>query len=194
MIDQHYAIYAMCAIVITLYALRESHTHYLPDLFGLALALTAPRQSMAIGAVLVLALIRHTWIGAGIADAVPEWLLPLLLPAARNMSIPEQEVIAAETAYKNRISDTESSDGNAEICRPVAENGEQNISSAQIELLARLVLSGAIGRTEAARAGCGAQNGRKYQVFARQLREEIDRQQNHYVPLDSNKQQKVKKP
>ena len=46
-----YAILAMCAIVITLYALKESHAHYLPDFFGLALAMIAPRPSYALSLI-----------------------------------------------------------------------------------------------------------------------------------------------
>lgn len=195
MTDQNtYAIIGMCAIVITLYAIKESHTHYLPDLLGLALAFTTPRQSMAIGAVIILAIIRHTSLAGGLVESIPSWLMPLLLPAAHNMSIESQESIALENAYKQRISLEEMAIGNEEKSRPVAEISAEDISSVKTELLATAVITGVLGITEATRLGSGAQSGRKYQVFSRRLKIEIDRQRNHYVPLDENKQQKVSRP
>lgn len=175
-----YAIIGMLAIVITLYALHNAHQHYLPDLFGLALAFTAPRQSMAIGAVVVLALIRHSHLAHGLASGVPDWLLPLLLPGARNMSISGEESSELESAYDNRISERESNNEMAEIPQPVAEIPHEITSFVQSRLLAKLVISGEVGLTKAIQIGAGAQSGAKYQRMSRLVKMEIDRLQNHY--------------
>src|SRR5205085_8854979 len=114
-----YAILGMCAIVITLYAMKESHTHYLPDFFGLALAMTAPRPSYAVGAVAIVALIRHSPLARGLSESVPEWLLVVVLPGAYHMSISADESSALESAYKARISEENSTDENTEISQPV---------------------------------------------------------------------------
>jgi hypothetical protein len=194
MTDQNtYAIYAMCAIVITLYALKNDHAHFLPDLFGLALALAAPRQSLAIGAVIIAALIRHTGIAYGLADYLPDWLLPVVLPGARYMSIQEQEAQRLEEAYRSRIFNEESDDGNTEIQRRVAENEDQIISSAQVVFAAKAILSGAMDKTEATRIASGVRSGRKYSQYARLIKAEIERQQTHYPDLDQAKKQIPKK-
>jgi hypothetical protein len=194
MTDQNtYAIYAMCAIVITLYALKNDHARYLPDLFGLALALAAPQQSLAIGAVLIAAMLRHSGLAYGLADYVPDWLLPIVLPAARYMSIQEQDAARYEAAYKQRIFDEETDDGNTEISQPVAEISDENIISAQVEILARSVLSGALGLTEATRLGAKVQSGRKYSKWSNLIKMEMQRQQNHYADLDSAKRQLPKR-
>ena len=174
------AIIAMLAIVVTLYALKESHTHYLPDLLGLALALAAPRQSMAIGAVALLAIVRHSALSRGLAVGVPEWLRAVALPGARNMSIAAAEAAAAEEAYQERVSAPETNLEYIEIPQPVAENAAESVDLAKAELLARLVLSGEVGLTKAIQIGAGAQSGKKYQRWTRLVRQAMERQQNHY--------------
>src|SRR4051794_17956562 len=99
-----YAMLGMCAIVITLYAMKESHAHYLPDFFGLVLALAAPRPSYAIGCVLLLAIVRHSPLARSLSESVPSWLLIVVLPGALNMSRLEDDYSQAESAYKERIS------------------------------------------------------------------------------------------
>jgi hypothetical protein len=179
--DQNkYAIIGMFAVVITLYALRHSHTHYLPDLFGLALATTAPRPSYAIGAVLLLAMIRHSPLARGLAESVPGWLIVVLLPGARDMSIPAEESSALESAYKDRILESESELEYIEIPQPVAENAAESIDLAKSELLARLVLAGEVGKTKAVQIGAGAMSGKKYQKWSRLVEVAMDRQRNHY--------------
>lgn len=184
--DQNtYAIIGMFAIVITLYALRHSHTHWLPDFFGLAFALVAPRPSYAIGAVVLIAMIRHTPLARGLAESVPGWLLVVVLPGAVHMSIPAEDAEELESAYKERISESESNLEYIEIPQPVAENQAERITLAESELLARLVLSGAIGLTEAVQIGAGAKSGKKYQRHSRLVKQAIERQRNHY-PAGSN--------
>ena len=182
-----YAIIGMFAIVVTLYALRDSHAHYLPDLFGLALALAAPRQEYAISAVLILAIIRHSPLARGLAESVPDWLLVVVLPGARNMSISDDESDELESAYETRISQEETNNENAEIRRPVAENTNENILSAKAEIMARAILSGNLGLTEATRIAAGAQSGRKYQQWSRLIKMEMERQRNHYPPGSTHK-------
>lgn len=183
--EQHtYAIIGMLAVVITLYALKESHTHYLPDLFGMALALAAPRQSMAIGAVLLLAVVRHSHLAHGLADRVPDWLLPIVLPAARNMSSVDEDYSSAELAYQKRILKGEADLKYVEIPQPVAENQDERIDLEKADLLARLVLAGAVGKTRAIQIGAGAQSGKKYQRWSRLVSLAIERQTNHYHDLD----------
>jgi hypothetical protein len=174
------AIVGMLAIVITLYALRESHLHWMPDLFGLALALAAPRQSYAIGAVALLAIVRHSGLARGLSDGVPVWLLPILLPGARNMSISDDESSALESAYKERVSGEETNLEYVEIPQPVAETSQELITFAESEILAKLVIAGAIGLTEAVQIGAGAKSGKKYQKHSRLVKEAIERQRNHY--------------
>lgn len=184
--DQNtYAIIGMFAIVITLYALRHSHTHYLPDFFGLALALVAPRPSYAVGAVILLALIRHSGLAHGLADRVPDWLLVVVLPGARNMSIPAEEAQELESAYKERILQPETNLEYIEIPQPVAEIAPESITLGETRALARLVLADKIGLTEAVKIGAGAKSGAKYQRRSAELKAEIERQRNRY-PAQSN--------
>jgi hypothetical protein len=188
MSDQNkYAIIGMFAIVITLYALRDSHTHILPDLFGLALALTAPRQSYAIGAVAILALIRHSPLAHGLAGGVPMWLWPIVLPAARNMSIAEDEARALESAYKARLSAENSTDEIDEIPQPVGENRDELITFGETRALARLVAQERIGLTEAVKIGAGAKSGAKYQRRSAEVKAELERIRNHYPAGSTHK-------
>jgi len=183
MSDQNtYTIFGMCAIVITLYALKESHTHYLPDFFGLVLAMLAPRPSYAIGAVLVLAIIRHTPLASGLAESIPSWLLVVALPGARHMSISSAESSALEAAYKARISEGNSNDEMVETERPVAESTAKIITLAESEILARLILAEKIGLTDAIRIGAGAKSGARYQATSKIVKEAIERLRNHYPP------------
>jgi hypothetical protein len=187
--DQNtYAIIGMFAIVITLYAMRDSHTHYLPDLFGLALATIAPRPLYAIGAVTLLAIIRHSPLAHGLAECVPGWLLMVVLPGARNMSISEEESSALESAYKARISGGNSNDEMDEIPQPVAEKPAKIITLGESEVLARLVLAKKIGLTDAVQIGAGAKSGKRYQDNTALVREAIERLKNHY-PAGSNLKQ-----
>lgn len=185
--ENTYAVIGMFAIVITLYALRHSHTHYLPDFFGLALALTAPRPSYAVGAVALLALIRHSPLAFGLANSVPSWLLVIVLPAAAHMSISQPESSALESAYTDRISESESDLDYIEIPQPVAEIAPEKIVLAQSEVLARLVISGEIGLTKAIQIGAGAKSGKKYQRLSRLVQAEIERQRNHYPASSTHK-------
>jgi len=185
--ENKYAIISMFAIVITLYALKESHTHYLPDLFGLALALAAPRPSYAVGAVILLALIRHSGLAYGLAECVPSWLLPVALPGARNMSISADESADLEAAYTERVLAPETNLQYIEIPQPVAENTPESIDLAKSELLARLVLSGEVGLTKAIQIGAGAISGKKYQKWSRLVRVAMERQQNHYPAGSTHK-------
>jgi hypothetical protein len=175
-----YAIIAMLSIVVILYALRDSHLHWLPDLFGLALALAAPRQSYAIGAVAILVMIRHSGLSWGLSRGVPEWLLPVVLPGTRHMSISDDESSAAETAYKELISAPETNCESDEIPQPVAEIDEEKVHFIESELLARLIIAGAIGLTEAVQIGAGAKSGKKYTQRSRLVKAAIERQRNHY--------------
>ena len=175
-----YAIIAMFAIVITLYALRDSHLHWMPDLFGLALALTAPRQNYAIGAVAILALIRHSPLAHGLAGGVPGWLLPLLLPGARDMSISEDESTNAEIAYKERISEPETNLEYVEIPQPVAENRDELICLGETMALARLVATERIGLTDAVKVGALAKSGAKYQKRSKEIKAQVERLRNPY--------------
>lgn len=185
-----YAIVGMLAIVVTLYALKSQHVSYLPDLFGLVLALAAPQQSYAIGAWAILAIIRHSGLAIAFADVVPDWLHAIVLPALQHMSIAAEEAEEAEYRYKERISLPDRNAGNMEKSQPVAENEQTIISTAKIEIIALAVITGAMSRTEAARILSGAQSGRKYQVAARKLKAEIARQQNHYYDLDEQHKRK----
>jgi hypothetical protein len=180
MSKENYAIIGMFAIVITLYALRHSHTHYLPDLFGLALATTAARPSYAIGAVLLLALVRHSALSHGLADRVPDWLIVVLLPGARNMSIPAEESSALESAYQERILERENELEYVEIPQRVAENTPENVQLVRVQTIAAYVISGEIGLTKAIQIGAGAKSGKKYQILTRLVKAEIERQRNHY--------------
>jgi hypothetical protein len=189
MSDQNkYAIIGMFAIVITLYALRDSHLHYLPDLFGLALAITAQRPIWAIGAVAVLAMIRHSFMADAFAHLVPYWMQGVVLPGACNMSSDAAEYERGEQRYKQAIAEPENDRKNSEIRRPVAENEKEKIYSAKVQLMAIAVDSGRLGKTEATRLLAGAQSGRKYQVASRRLAAELEQLRNHY-PKDSNRQQ-----
>lgn len=180
-----YAIIGMFAIVITLYALKESHTHWLPDFFGLALATIAPRPSYAVGAVILLALIRHSPLSRGLAESVPGWLLVVVLPGARNMSIPVDQSSALESAYKERISESESDLEYIEIPQPVAENRDELITLGETRALARLIAKERIKLTEAVQIGAGVKSGKKYQERSAQVKAEVERQRNHY-PAGSN--------
>lgn len=177
-----YAIIGMFAIVITLYALKESHTHYLPDFFGLALATTAPRPSYAIGAVIILAIIRHSPLAAGLAECVPSWLLVVVLPGAYYMSISEEESSALEEAYRSRISGENSNDEMVETPQPVAEKPAKNITFGESEILARLIIAKKIGLTEAIQIGAAAKSGAKYQAASALVKAAIERQRDHYPP------------
>jgi len=181
-----YAIIGMFAIVITLYALRDSHLHYLPDLFGLALATIAPRPSYAVGAVVIIALIRHTGLASGLADGVPGWLLVVVLPGARNMSITDQESSALESAYNERISLEKSNDEMVEIPQPVAEKPAKIITLGESEVLARLVLAKKVGLTDAVKIGAAATSGKRYQDNTALVKGAIERLANHY-PANSNR-------
>lgn len=183
--ENTYAIIGMFAIVITLYALRHSHTHYLPDFFGLALATVAPRPSYAIGAVLLIALIRHTPLARGLASSVPDWLLVVVLPGALHMSIPGEDVEQLESAYKERILESENELEYVEIPQRVAENTPENIALVRVQTIAAYVISGEIGLTKAIQIGAGAKSGKKYQILSRLVKAEIERQRNHY-PQQSN--------
>jgi hypothetical protein len=185
--QQWCAIVGMLAIVITLYALRDSHLHWMPDLFGLALALAAPRQSYAIGAVAIVALVRHSPLAYGLAVGVPSWLLPVLLPGARNMSIAEDESTVLEEAYKERISERENELEYVEIPQPVAENTPENIQLVRVQTIAAYVISGEIGLTKAIQIGAGAKSGKKYQILSRLVKAEIERQRNHYPAGSTHK-------
>ncbi len=181
MTDQNtLAIFGMCAIVITLYALRESHTHYLPDFFGFILAMLAPRPSYAIGAVIILAIIRHSPLAAGLAEHIPSWLLLVVLPAARHMSISEEESSRLEEAYRSRISEENSKHEMVETHEPVAEKPSEIITLRESDILARLVLAKKIGLTEAVQIGAGARSGSKYQQASRMVKAAMDRQRDHY--------------
>jgi hypothetical protein len=182
-----YAIIGMFAIVITLYALKESHTHYLPDFFGLALATVAPRPSYAIGAVIIIAIIRHSPLAMGLARSVPDWLLIVVLPGACNMSIPDEESEELEAAYETRISEPETNLKYIEIPQPVAENEAEKIALAESEILARLVIAGAVGLTEAVQIGAGAKSGKKYTQRSRLVKQAIERQRNHYPAGSTHK-------
>lgn len=175
-----YAIIAMFAIVITLYALKESHTYYLPDFFGLALATTAPRPSYAVGAVLILAIIRHSPLARGLADVVPGWLLVVVLPGAYKMSISDEDAEALESAYQNRILESESDEKYIEIPQPVAEIDADKVCLIENRLLAKLIIAGALGLTEAIQIGAGVKSGKKYSRRSNQVKLEVDRQRNHY--------------
>lgn len=183
-----YAIIGMCAIVITLYALKESHTHYLPDFFGLALALIAPRPSYAVGAVAIVAILRHTPLANGLAESVPEWLIGVVLPGARNMSISDEESRALELAYKQQLSEGETNHEMEEIMQPVGENRDELICFGETRALARLVAAGDIKLTRAVQVGAGAKSGPKYQKRTREIQAEIERQRNHYPPGSNLKQ------
>lgn len=178
--ENKYAIIGMFAIVITLYALKESHTHWLPDLFGLALALTAQRPSYGVGAVILLAMIRHSYLAHSLAESVPGWLVVVLLPGARIMSRLEDAYSSAETAYKERLSESENELEYVEIPQRVAENVPEEIDLEKSELLARLVLAGEVGLTKAIQIGAGAQSGKKYQRWTKLVKLAMERQQNHY--------------
>jgi hypothetical protein len=179
--DQNwYAIVGMLAIVVTLYALKESHVHWMPDLFGLALALAAPQRSYAIASVAIFALIRHSGLANGLAEGVPVWLLPILLPGARNMSISEDESSALESAYKERVSEPETNLKYIEIPQPVAENADENITLGETRALARLVAKEAIGLTEAVKIGASAKSGAKYQRRSKEIKAEVERIRNRY--------------
>lgn len=180
-----YAILAMFAIVITLYALKENHTHYLPDFFGLALATVAPRPSYAVGAVVIIAMIRHSPLARGLADSVPGWLLVVVLPGARNMSIPDEDAEVLESAYKERILEGNSNDEMEEIPQPVAEKPAKIITLGESEVLARLVLANKIGLTEAVKIGAAAKSGERYQQNSKLVKAAIDRLADHY-PNNSN--------
>jgi len=180
-----YAIIGMFAIVITLYALRDSHLHWMPDLFGLALAFTATRPSYAVGAVVIIALIRHTPLAAGLASGVPGWLLVVVLPGARDMSIADDESSELESAYKGRISGENSTSETDEIPQPVAEKPAKIITLGESEVLARLVLAKKIGLTEAVQIGAAAKSGERYQQNSKLVKAAIDRLADHY-PNNSN--------
>jgi len=180
-----YAVLGMFAIVITLYALKESHTHYLPDFFGLALALTAPRPSYAVGAVAILAIVRHTPLARGLAESVPGWLLVVVLPGARNMSITALESAALESAYKARISEEDDTSEMDEIPQPVAETREELICLGETLALARLVAAEQIKLTEAVKIGAAAKSGTKYQKRSREIKAQIEQLTSRY-PSGSN--------
>jgi len=180
-----YAIIGMFAIVITLYALRHSHTHYLPDFFGLALATTAPRPSYAIGAVVLIAMIRHSGLSHGLADRVPGWLIVVLLPGARNMSIPAEDAEELESAYKERILEPETNLEYVEIPQPVAENRDELITLGETRALARLIAKERIKLTEAVQIGAGVKSGTKYQKRSAEVKAEVERLRNHF-PAQSN--------
>lgn len=178
--ENWYAIVGMMAIVITLYALKESHTHYLPDFFGLALATTAPRPSYAVGCVVIIAIIRHSTLARGLAESVPGWLLVVVLPGARNMSISEEESSAAESAYKARLSGAETNNEITEIPQPVGENRDELICFGETIALARLVASEQIKLTEAVKVGAAAKSGPKYQKRSREIKAQVEQLRNHY--------------
>lgn len=180
-----YAIYALCAIVISCYAMRNSEAHYLPDLFGLALALSAPRQWPALGAWLIVVLVRHTPLATGLARGVPDWLLIVVLPGARNMSIAAGESAVLESAYKERISEENDNDETDEIPQPVGENRDELITFGETRALARLVAQERIGLTEAVKIGAAAKSGAKYQKRSREVKNEVEKLRNHY-PAGSN--------
>lgn len=179
------AILAMCAITITIYAVRNSEAHYLPDLLGLALALAAPRQSLALAAWLVVTLVRHSPLALALAPSVPSWLLVVLLPRAYFMTRSEAESTVLESVDLEQVSTEESNSGNAGIRRPVAEKEAQIVISAKAEIMALAVLSGQLGKTEATQIAAGARSGRKYSRWKRLIDLEIERQRNHY-PAHSN--------
>lgn len=182
-----YAILAMCAIVITLYALKESHTHYLPDFFGLALAMIAPRPSYAVGAVVIIAIIRHSPLARGLADSVPGWLLVVILPGARNMSIPDEDAEALESAYQTRISEPKTNLEMDEIPQPVAENRDELICFGETIALARLVAAEQIKLTEAVKVGAAAKSGPKYQKRSREIKKQVEALRDRYPPASSLK-------
>ena len=183
MTEQNWAaVISMCAITITIYALRSSEAHYLPDLFGLALALAAPRQSYAIGAWLVVTLLRHSPLGYGLAGGLPAWVLWVVLPGAAHMLMSDAESLAIEDAYRQRISETETESGNSEISQPVAENSAEMITFAKVQTIAAYVISGEIGITKAIQIGAGCKGGDRYQKLSRLVHAEIERQRNHYPP------------
>lgn len=182
-----YAILGMFAIVIVLYALKESHHYYLPDFFGLALAIVAPRPSYAVGAVVIIALIRHSPLARGLAESVPGWLLVVVLPGARNMSITEDESSAAERAYKARLLEGETNDEMDEIPQPVGENRDELICFGETLALARLVAVERIGLTEAVKIGAGAKSGPKYQARSKQIKAQVEQLRNHFPPSSNLK-------
>jgi len=182
-----YALIGMFAIVITLYALHNSHTIYLPDFFGLALATTAPRPSYAIGAVVIIAMIRHSPLARGLAEWVPGWLLVIVLPGARDMSTSDEEWIDAESAYKERISEPETNLKYIEIPQPVAEISSESITLGETRALARLVAAEQLKLTIAVKIGAGAKSGAKYQKRTREIQAEIERLRDRYPPQSNLK-------
>lgn len=183
------AIMAMCGIVITIYALRNAEAHYLPDLLGLALALAAPRQGVAIVAWLALAVVRHSGLALGLATLLPPWLIPLALPGARDMSISGAEYDQLAQAYKVRISEAETDPGNTEEPQPVAVDPSESILTGMTFVMAKAVISGAISIGEATKLASGVGSGRKYQVWNRRIKAEMERQKDHYPDLNRHKQQ-----
>jgi len=174
------AVLAMCAIVITCYTIRKSEAHYLPDLLGLALALAAPRQSLALLAWLVVTLIRHSPLALALAPNVPSWLLIVLLPRAYFMSRSEVELALLESSDSELESPAERNSENDDLPQRVGENDAEIVNSAKAEMMARAVLAGEIGLTEAVRLAAGARSGRRYQKWSRLIKLEMDRQRNHY--------------
>jgi hypothetical protein len=93
------AIYTLSAIVVTVYAIRNREARYLPDLFGLALALAAPRQTYAIVCVALLAIVRHTPLARGLAGGLPDWLCLLLLPGAMSSWGEDDETMRGDPVH-----------------------------------------------------------------------------------------------
>lgn len=174
------AIIVLLLLVITLYAVRYKNAHYLPDLFALVLALAAPRQELAIGAVAILAAIRHTPLAGGVAELVPTWLHWLVLPAAYYMSTNIDGAGQQLESQDPAVFEPETTTGNTEILRPVEEFAEEYICLGETQALARLVVAGEIKLTVAVKVGAGAKSGAKYQKRSRQIQAAVEKLTNHY--------------
>jgi len=108
------------------------------------------------------------------------------------MSITAAEAERLESAYKARILEAETDDGNAEESRSIAENQTEEVSYDTIHILAKGVLAGTLTIGEATKLGSGAASGRKYQRVNRRIKTEMERQSIRYVPLTPEKQQRLK--
>ena len=179
-VENLYAIIALFSIVITLYSMKSNQAHYLPDLFGLALALAAPRQLLAVGAVAIVVAVRHTPLAYGVAELVPSWLHIVLLPAAHYMSRQLDDQAAQLESSAGGVSEPEITTGNTEILQPVEEFAAEHICLGETRALARLVVAGEIKLTVAVKVGAAAKSGPKYQKRTRQIQAEVERMTNHY--------------
>lgn len=96
-----------------------------------------------------------------------------------------QDQIMADNAAKQNAE-------TAETPRPVAENSAEVITFGETQALARLIVAGKLGLTDAVKIGADAKSGEKYQRRSREIKAAVDQLREKY-PQRTPEQEQLRK-